>query len=80
MLVVSVDLGTDAGVLVIRDIAGVLVIRDIEQYGDEICDSENPRTTLVTIRDDAAVYSCRKSLELISKTVSLCWQDWSSLV
>jgi hypothetical protein len=33
----------------------MLVIRDIEQYGGEIRDSKNPRTTLVTVRDDAAV-------------------------
>ena len=46
VLVASIDLGTDAG---------VLVIRGIERYEDDICDGENPRTTVVTIRDDADV-------------------------
>ena len=45
VLEASADLGTDAG---------VLLIRGIERYEDEICDGENPRTTLVALRSDVA--------------------------
>jgi hypothetical protein len=38
------DFGTDAGVL----------IEGIERYDAEICDGENPRTTLVALRSNAA--------------------------
>ena len=42
MLDASADLCADGG---------VLLIRGIEQYEDDVCDGENSRTTIVTIRD-----------------------------
>ena len=40
----SADFGRDAGV----------VIKGIERYDEEICDGENPRTTLVALRSEVA--------------------------
>lgn len=44
VLEASADFGTDEGVL----------IKGIERYDEEICDGENPRTTLVALRSDVA--------------------------
>jgi hypothetical protein len=47
----AVNLVLDASADLGRE-AGVLLIRGIERYEDEICDGENPRTTLVALRSD----------------------------
>ena len=57
----SADFGKDAGVL----------IRGIERYDEEICDGENPRTTLVALRSDCA--DCAPSVVVDSS--DFCGED-----